>query len=154
MEMNEVLKEVGKAIPYYAHKVAAKSSIEFEDAEQELLICAWTSSVKYEKSQQGCEFTKFAMANLYFKSLKMVERSNKVAKRESDLLRNWAITRPSQDDSIEDLCNEIAFEQEISRLPSTVRDTLAFRAEGMTQDEIAEQLGINRPTVRKILQKH
>jgi len=151
--INEILKGVRPAITHFAGKVAKKCGMNWEDAEQELLIAAWLSITKH-KNHPTYELKKWVMSSLCFRALHLIEKTRKSDVLESQaLLKVWPTMRRYTPDHAEGIVQSIVIKQILRSLPSRTRKIINMRAEGFTFREIGKQFDIGQAQVWGILKR-
>lgn len=74
-DFEQNLKGVSKAVHYYAHRISRLSSMDYDDAAQELRIVVWKSYTSYD-SETGAKFSTFAIRSMINRSKTLLQQYN------------------------------------------------------------------------------
>lgn len=160
MTVATIQEAVGNALPYYARTVAGKCNIEQEDAQQELMIRAWQMGELYEDLEgivgvHELTLEQFLMTKLHWESRKLVRDDHRAHNAEYKALEEDTYQKSlTQYSPQEEICNEIAFQQELDRLPQMVSTILKERKLGNSLRNIASKTGYSFYTVRNVLRNY
>ena len=150
--VSKILKDQKPAILYYTKKVTKECNMEWDDAQQELSITVWLSTVTYNRSQRNCELKKWVMTDLCFQALHLVKR-----KREADILESqalskvWPLIRMLTPDHADSIIQSITINEILKSLPSRTRKMISMRSQGFKLWEIGDQFELGRQRVSNIL---
>ncbi len=154
MEMAEVLEKVGKLINCFAIKIQRKCGLEFEEAQQLLMIRAWKASLDYEPEIHLFGFSKYASTMLFFETSHIIQR---VVRRH--VLRIEAVERLAEEerteipDIMDLIIDRVAYQQIVERLPWEERRVRELRSVGYNMREIAKKMNHAHTWVHKVLSK-
>jgi len=142
VDMREVLTEVGRAVNAYGLQVSKKCGIEFDDAKQELMIAAWQSAEHYHPKKETCERKKYVMADIYFRSLRIVDRKRKHDKVESRLLpKIYPLLPTVSEDHSNAIIERISTDQDLKSMSPELKDIIDLARQGYTRSWIGKKLG-------------
>ena len=144
--------EVRSAITHYARKTAGNCDIECDDVVQELMICAWLSSIRYDQEHPDCSYKSFLMSKLHFRALEIVQQDH-LRKRRNAVAFGKAIPllRTFTFDHSEEILDKIEIDRKLRRFPTKTQSILNFYALGFRQKEIGNMLHLNQGTVSRTI---
>lgn len=152
MDMAELMNDVGVTIFYYSSKVAHMSTMEIEDARQELMITAWQSSEKYERIKPDMDRSKFIKVSIYYRSLRLMTQAQRRYNKDNNPLM-WPLFRAHSPNHADRIIEKMYIAQVLSTLTDKQKEIVVLRLAGYTQREIGNMINYSRPEVTRLLKK-
>lgn len=154
MEMTEVLAQVGYGVDDFARRVHKVCGLEFEEAQQQLIIKAWKASKEYEPKAHTFGFARYAMTVLYFEHRHIIQKEARNHRMSQRALQRLAEKRnPEIEDLTQLMIDRIAYQQIVEKLPIAEQEVRRLRMAGYNYCEIAEKTHKSMGWISKTLRK-
>jgi RNA polymerase sigma factor (sigma-70 family) len=144
MVFTEQLHKVEKSITYFSFKLASQSSMEFDDAKQEMLLAVWQSSKKFDPAKGA--FTTFAVRRMRnrMKTLldKYINSYNDASIEDDGEVIDERTATPEDEMLLDDIQERLASKATNSICDERAYTMFVLMRGGCTMGEVAQKMDV------------